>query len=387
MLQVSGSQVMNKRWFLAIIGLALFSLGRLAWSEATCECADMADLMNREAEELAAIKAYQDALTQWGNSPPAANETARRDFQQNTVQPAINQATMQGTNKATGETDAACRTTITAATSCMKEVAAQHEHVHAGACHDQPSASLNPFAGRHATLADYAREEIAAYQAEAAFVHASLVNLQADCQLQIDFESHIRGTTEATDSEATSKLDASISAPDHQPSVSYRGQGQLDYETKDAGPPKVVGDRMLAKLATTICYGASEGSGRTSLDVIDGELWRSNAPPYDPRLNLTFSVGATDETFTIKGPRQCRQKPVKRPFWSDRFILGKTATTAQNHILIDDWTFNPRPGVYAEKVINSTCGPAAALPGPFAAYGPVGACSERTTILVRLKRR
>jgi hypothetical protein len=131
--------------------------------------------------------------------------------------------------------------------------------------------------------------------------------------------------------------------------VSYRGQGQLDYETKDAGPPKVVGDRTLAKLATTICYGASEGSGRTSLDVIDGELWRSNAPPYDPRLNLTFSVGATDETFTIKGPRQCRQKPVKRPFWSDRFILGKTATTAQNHILIDDWTFNPRPGVYAER--------------------------------------
>jgi hypothetical protein len=97
--------------------------------------------------------------------------------------------------------------------------------------------------------------------------------------------------------------------------------------------------------------------------VIDGELWRSNAPPYDPRLNLTFSVGATDETFTIKGPRQCRQQPVKRPFWSDRFILGKTATTAQNHILIDDWTFNPRPGVYAEKVINSTCGPAAPLPG------------------------
>jgi hypothetical protein len=157
----------------------------------------------------------------------------------------------------------------------MKEVAAQHEHVHAGACHAQPSASL--------------------------------VNLQANCQLQIDSESHIRGTTEATDSKATSKLDASISTP--------------------------------------------------------------------------------DQMFSIKGPRQCRQKPTKKPFWSDLFTLGKTATTARNHILIDGWTFNPRPGIYAEKVISSTCGPTATLPGPFAAYGPIGACSETTTITVRLKKR
>jgi len=57
MLQVSGSQVMNKRWFFAVIGLALFSLDHPALSEATCECADMADLMNREAEKRAAIKA------------------------------------------------------------------------------------------------------------------------------------------------------------------------------------------------------------------------------------------------------------------------------------------------------------------------------------------
>jgi len=179
MLQASGSHVMNKRWLCAVIGLTLLSLDHRAWSEDTCECADMADLMNREAEERAAIKAYQDALTQWGSSPPAAHETARQALQQNIVQPAINEANTPGTNKATGETDATCRTTITAATSCMKEAAAQHEHVHAGACADQPSASLNPFAGRHVTLADDAREEIAAYQAEAAFVHANLKNLHA----------------------------------------------------------------------------------------------------------------------------------------------------------------------------------------------------------------
>ena len=57
MLQVSGWRVMNRRWFFVIIGLALVSLDHAAWSEDTCDCADMADLMNREAEERAAIKA------------------------------------------------------------------------------------------------------------------------------------------------------------------------------------------------------------------------------------------------------------------------------------------------------------------------------------------
>ncbi len=163
--------------------------------------------------------------------------------------------------------------------------------------------------GRHATLADYAREEIAAYEAEAAYVHAALVNLQANCQLQIDFESRIRGTTEATDSTAKSELDASISAPDHQPSVSYRGQGQLKYETKDVGPPKVVGDRMLKKLASPICYGASEGSGDTSLDVIDGELWRSNVPPYEPRLNLTLQRGRNRRDVQHQGAAPVPAEP------------------------------------------------------------------------------
>jgi hypothetical protein len=377
----------NKRWLCAGLALALLSLDQHAWSDDTCECADMADLMNREAEERAAIKAYRDALAQWGNSPPAATEAARRAFQQGTVQPAVNQASRSGTNKATGGTDAACHTTIDESTACMKEVAAQHEHVHGSACHDQPSAGLNPLGGRHATLADYAREEIAAYEAEAAFVHGTLVNLQANCELRIDFESRIRGTIEATDSQAKARLDASISTPDHQPSVSYRGTGTLDYETKDVGPPKVVGDPMLVKLASPVCYGASEGKGSTALDVVDGELWRSNVPPYEPRLNLTLGVGATDETYTIKGNRKCRQKPIKKAFWSDLFILGKTRTTAANHVLIDDWTFNPRPGVYAEKVIQSTCGATAQLPGPFAAYGPIGACNEATTIVVRLKKK
>jgi hypothetical protein len=92
MLQASGLQVMNKRWLCAVAALALVSLHHRAWSEDTCECADMADLMNREAEERAALKAYQDALTQWGSSPPAADESARQAFQQSTVQQAINQA-------------------------------------------------------------------------------------------------------------------------------------------------------------------------------------------------------------------------------------------------------------------------------------------------------
>src|ERR1044072_5928453 len=80
----------------------------------TCECADIADLRNREAEERAAIQAYRDAIARWGSAPPVIDESARTAFQDNDVQPAINAVTTQGTNKARGVTDPSCRTTLAA---------------------------------------------------------------------------------------------------------------------------------------------------------------------------------------------------------------------------------------------------------------------------------
>ena len=355
-----------------------------AADEPTCSCPDIADLRNREAEERAAIQAYQDAIARWGHSPPAADEAARKHFQDADIQTAINNATTQQTNKARGVTDPTCHTAIEESSACMKEVAAQHEHVHAGACHD--NRSNHPLSiDRWSTLADYAREEIAAYQAEASYVHAALVDLQAKCQLQVEMKSEIWGGMEATRSNADAEVLAAISTPDRQPSVSYRGTGALEYKTRDAGPPKKVGDPMLMKLAP-VCYATSEGSGNTPFNVVDGNLWRSTTPPYEPQLDLTFEIHPTDETHILKGERGCPKQRTKKPFFSDWFVTSKTATTAANHVLIDGWTFNPRAGVYAEKIIKSTCGQPAALPGQLAQFGPLAPCAETTTLTIRLKK-
>jgi hypothetical protein len=358
------------------LAATLLSAGA-AFAADTCECPDIADLRNREAEQRAAIKAYQDAIARWGGNAPSIDETSRKAFQDSDIQTAINGVTTSGSNKAKGETDAFCRTTIEPSSACMKEVAAQHEQTHASACSAHPA--------RWSTLADYAREEIAAYQSEAAYVHGALVNLTSKCQLQIEMKSEIRGGTEVAISNANANVLATFTAPDHQPTTPYKGTGTLQYQTRDAGPPKKTGDRMLMKLAP-VCYATAVGKGDTPFNVIDGYFWRDNAPPYEPRLNLVFEIFPTRETRILKGQRGCPKSSEPFEFWSDLFITDKTPITAANHILISEWAFEPRGGVYAEKVITGTCGPMIRLPGPLAAYGPYARCAEQTTFTVKLKR-
>ncbi|HET9863443.1 MAG TPA: hypothetical protein VFP37_08370 [Steroidobacteraceae bacterium] len=367
-----------------MVSLSVLLAAAAARAADTCECADIADLRNRETEERAAIQAYRDAIARWGNAPPDAEETLRKHFQYDEIQPAINQVTTSGTNKARGVTDASCRTTIEPTSACMQEVAAQHEEQHAAACHAYRTSHTLP-TSRFSTLADYAREEIDAYEAEAAYVHGALVDLTSKCQLQIEMKSEIRGGMEVAISNATGNVLATYTAPDHQPTTPYRGTGTLQYQTKDVGPPRKVGDRMLMKLAP-VCYATAVGSGTTPFNVIDGYLWRSNVAPYEPRLDLVFEISPTRETRILKGQRGCPKSSESFEFWSELFIADKTATTAQNHVLIDGWTFEPRAGVYAEKVITGTCGPTTTVPGPLAAYGPFARCAEKTTFTVRLKR-
>jgi hypothetical protein len=359
-------------------------MGGTTFAGDTCECADIADLRNREAEQRAAIDAYRAAVGRWGGAAPEANETSRRHFQDTDIQTAIDRVTTQGTNKARGVTDPNCRTSLEETSRCMREVAAQHEHPHAAACSAHRDA--HPLSmSRWPTLAEYALEEIAAYEAEAAYAHAALVDLTAKCQLQIEMKSQIAGGMETTMSNANARVLATFTAPDHQPTTPYQGSGTLQYRTRDTGPPKKVGDRMLMKLVS-VCYAASEGSGDTPFNVIDGHLWRSNTAPYEPRMSLVFEIHDTGETRKLKGERGCLKSSEPRAFWSQWFLVSKTTTTAANHVLIDDWTFEPRPGVFAEKEIRGTCGTPARLPGPLAAYGPLPPCDETTTFTVRLKR-
>ena len=370
---------------LALIALCIACIqARPIWAAETCECPDIADLRNRESETAAAISAYRNAVVRWAGSPPSANESSRKDFQDHEIQIAINSASTSGTNKAQGHTDALCKTSVDESTSCMKEAAAQHEHVHSEACHTSRERNLIGLT-RWSTLADYAYEEISAYEAEAAYVHGVLVDLQSKCQLNVEMTSEIRGGTEVAISNATANVTTSFIAPDHQRTTGYKGTGSLEYKTRDVGPPKKVGDKMLMKLVP-VCYATSVGKGKTAFNVLDGYMWRSNTPPYEPQLDLSFEIFPTDESHILKGERGCPTAKSKQPFWSDKFVIGKTTTTAANHILIDGWTFNPRSGVLAEKVINGTCGAPATLPGPLAAYGPIASCAEKTTFTVRLKK-
>src|SRR5688572_31494776 len=91
--------------------LVLLAMAGAAEATDTCECADIADLRNREAEERAAIQAYRNAIVGWAAAPPAASESSRKRFQDGQIQPAIDGVTSSGTNKAKGATDPACVTT------------------------------------------------------------------------------------------------------------------------------------------------------------------------------------------------------------------------------------------------------------------------------------
>ena len=50
------------------ITLVLLAMAGAAEAAGTCECADIADLRNREAEERAAIQAYRNAIVGWARS-------------------------------------------------------------------------------------------------------------------------------------------------------------------------------------------------------------------------------------------------------------------------------------------------------------------------------
>jgi hypothetical protein len=366
------------------VSLVLWSLAGVAAAADTCECADIADLRNREAESSAAIQAYRDALLRWAGSPPSISEPARKDLQDNQIQTEINKVTASGTNKAKGETDNFCNTTVQPTSPCMTIVVRHHERVHSEAC-------LAPIPNnrihRWSTLADYAIEEISAYQSEAAFVHGALSDLTLKCKLDIEMVSEIWGGMEATQSKAKGQVLATFTAPDHQPSTNYAGTGTLQYQTKDVGPPKKVGHPMLMKLAP-VCYAASKGSGNVPFNVFQGSLWRSNVPPYEPRLDLSFEIHHTSETYMLKGQKGCPKKEEAKAFWSHWFLADKQITHATNYILIDNWTMAPRQGVYAEKVIKGTCGASVPLPANLQRYGAksLAPCAETTTFTVKLKR-
>jgi hypothetical protein len=177
------------------------------------------------------------------------------------------------------------------------------------------------------------------------------------------------------------------------------GSHPLNYNTRDVGPPKLVGDRMLVKLAKA-CYAASQGSGNVSFEVRNAWLMRQRTPPYGPLLELPIYVGDTTETRYLKGPRGCPRESEQRSFWTDQFKLGKriepagaanvrdSAPSASDlAVIIDSWTFSGDDD--AEKTIQTACagfGGLEGLPG-FAGLPPAGdVMCEKTVLKFKRKR-
>jgi len=348
--------------------LCLSSLPAVA-DNAPCTCPDMMDLANRNNQVKAAIKTYQEQLATWtaGDGAPEADEESRNTFQRETVEPSMVAWKDYRANTASAKTLADCQTTIDAPTSCLRVLMDKHEEVHRAACraHSREHVSVtDAIIQRWQTLADYAREEIEAYEAERKYIEEALTRLESDCRYTLEFDSVIAGATEATRSDAKTRVDLEVHFPRGYTPTGFNGSHPLNYNTRDIGPPKLAGDPMLMKLAKP-CYAASKGNGNVSFEVKHAWLMRERTPPYGPVLELPIYVGDTQETRYLKGPRGCPRDSEQRSFWTEQFKLGKriepaatmgiraSAPTASDlAIIVDGWNFT---GDDAEKTIETPC--------------------------------
>jgi hypothetical protein len=370
-------------------------------ADTSCTCPEMLDLASRNNQIKAAIQTYQQQLATWtaAGGAPAANEADRVAFQRGTIEPPMVEVKDYRANTASANTGQDCNTEINAPTACLRVLMDKHEEVHRNACRAHASehpALTDLIVNRWQTLADYAREEIEAYTVERSFIEAELSRLEADCRYTLEFDSTISGAMEATRSEAKTRVDLEVHFPRGYTPRGFTGSHPLNYNTRDVGPPKLVGDPMLKKLAI-VCYAASDGSGNVSFEVRDAWLMRERTPPYGPLLELPIFVGDTQETRRLKGPRGCPHESEQRSFWTDQFKLGKriepsrpaeiresAPTVSDLAVIIDSWTFS---GDDAEKTIETACAGFSGLQEVSGFAGlPVGNVMCEKTVL-KLKRK
>jgi hypothetical protein len=343
----------------------------LAADPAPCTCPDMLDLANRNRQVKTAIAMYERSLAGWqtAGGAPVATETSRKQFQDESIEPAMIEMHDTRANTASANTGGDCRTTINAPTACLNVLMEQHEYVHRNACSAHRAAAtpvIDVVAERWQTLADYAREEVEGYKAERTYIEAALSNIERDCRYTLEFNSTIVGSTEITKAEAKTKVDLDIYFPRGIEPLGLNGSKPLNYDTRDVGPPKVLGNALLKKLYTN-CYVASVGSGNVPFEVREAWMMRETQPPYGPLLVMPIYVGETQETRHMKGPRGCPRKSEPVAFWSHLWTLSKEAAAPVEAdsrlgspasgagVLVTEWSFLDASGDEAEKAIRVPC--------------------------------
>lgn len=169
---------------LALLALPAPAEAQPAAAATACNCPDVRDLRNRYCEAKAAIEEYgrqiefiRQAEAKDGRVRPYTVDGYGRHIQP-CVQEAINAVTDNSANRTTGDTDNACRVTLSpGATACMASLINAHEAVHVTVCQafqlkreDQGfwaelRGTFSAFRDGM-TLVDMANEERTAYQTE-----------------------------------------------------------------------------------------------------------------------------------------------------------------------------------------------------------------------------
>ncbi|HSR10171.1 MAG TPA: hypothetical protein VLS90_01915 [Thermodesulfobacteriota bacterium] len=171
----------------------LFSSG-MAGAQ-SCDCGDIDTIKQRIEEVQLAIATYtaQMVLTIVGNATMPADKVGYtqdwRDRVQDKVQNAMNN-NMKGRKStgAKGDTDSACNVTNNAKTPCMRESVRRHEEVHRQECLKTRNILQTMVTGEdrfqrdQASMGDFIKEEIKAYQTELEFLKNELERLEKKCK-------------------------------------------------------------------------------------------------------------------------------------------------------------------------------------------------------------
>ena len=153
-----------------------------------CHCPDIADMRNRLHEVSAAAARYaQMASTITTADGPAGKPTMFSDDRwkqgEDAVQKDVNAAYTQGAKSGKGATDTACVTRVESASACIRASLQTHENVHAASCQAAKQSGRIGTYGDYKTsmtMADYWREEVAAYTEEARYLSSNLAQAMSE---------------------------------------------------------------------------------------------------------------------------------------------------------------------------------------------------------------
>lgn len=156
--------------------------------EDACQCPDLADIENRLNEAGAGAGAFAKMANASAAADAAAGTTTMYTdalyLQGRAVaQAAVSAAHTPGARTASGETGTDCTTTITAPTECLRAAVQSHENVHSATCDALKAAGKVGKLGDYKftmSIADYWRNEVAAYSEELNYLGRQLARIKSD---------------------------------------------------------------------------------------------------------------------------------------------------------------------------------------------------------------